>query len=120
MPQISETQAVIFFRPDWNVTKARRWLKKHNIVPLKPPDTKLFKRQIRFRITPPEQYKRFITKKLADNLHLIIGFKEKPKAEKAGSSSRSMTTNLRTFKPPTFGGLKRRRFVNRTNRLLKI
>lgn len=113
MPQISETQAVIFFRPDWNVTKARKWLRKHKIVPLKEPDTKLFKGQIRFRITEPDQYKKFITKKLADNLHLIIGFKEKPKEAKAGSVNRARTTNLRSFKPPTFGGLKRKRFVKR-------
>lgn len=99
----SEIQAVLFFRPRWNVTKARAWLKKHNIKPLKPPDTKLFKKQIRFRITPPEQYKSFITKKLDDEINLIIGFKSAP--PKKGAPAQP---GAKKFKRPKTLHIKRR------------
>lgn len=70
----SRTQAVVFFRPRWNVTKARKWLKDNKIKPMKGPDTKLFKNQIRFRIENPKKFKRFITKKTKDDVNFIIGF----------------------------------------------
>lgn len=76
----SETQAVIFFRPHWNVMSAMKWLRDHNIKPLKSPDTKMFENQIRFRITDPTIYKRYTSKKLMKNgkplfIQLILGWK---------------------------------------------
>lgn len=76
----SETQAVIFFKPKWSVSKAKIWLREHNIIPLKLPDTKLFKDQIRFRITNPKQYKTYTSKKLEKDgkqldIQLILGWK---------------------------------------------
>ena len=119
----SEIQAVLFFRPRWNVTKARAWLKKHDIKPLtfldpskQNPDTKLFKKQIRFRITPPEQYKSFITKKLDQtasdgsmldgDINLIIGFKTAP--SQGGTKSGLGQPSATKFKRPKTLHIKRR------------
>ncbi len=75
----SEIQAVVFLKrgsdgkkTKWNVTKARGWLTKHKLAPIKPPDTTMFKNQIRFRLKDPSKYKKFTTKKLED-INLIIG-----------------------------------------------
>lgn len=77
----SEIQAVLFFKPKWTVAKSKAWLKQFNLVPLKGPDTTLFKNQIRYRITDPKQYKRYTSKLLVNNkgfdtnVHLILGWK---------------------------------------------
>ncbi len=90
----SETQAVIFFKPSWNITTSKKWLRDNKIIPIlingkpKEPDTDLFKGQIRYRITDPKQYVRFTTKPLIDkegkpaNIHLILGWKNKFKTPK--------------------------------------
>lgn len=90
----SETQAVIFFKPQWNITTSKKWLRDNKITPIlisgkpKEPDTDLFEGQIRYRITDPKQYVRFTTKPLIDkqgepsNIHLILGWKSKLKAPK--------------------------------------
>ena len=69
----SKIQAVVFLKPKWNVTKARKWLRDHKIKPKKLPDFK-FKNQIRFRIEDPKKFKRFSTKKTKDDVNLILGF----------------------------------------------
>jgi len=65
-------QSVVFMKPYWNVTNAKKWLKKHNYyndeVDNKPT-------QIRFRQYNPEDLRdrHFISKKLKDeNILLII------------------------------------------------
>ena len=78
---MSKLQAVLFFKgrgtyPEWNVMNSIKWLRKHNIKPLKSPDTKLFENQIRYRITQPKPYKRYTTKILKNNIHLILGWKD--------------------------------------------
>ncbi len=76
----SEIQAVVFFKKDmdgkkvWDVRSAKKWLKDNDITMLKEPDTKLFKNQIRFRVSDPDKYKRFTSKKLPGNRNINIIF----------------------------------------------
>ena len=70
---MSELQSVVFFKDKWNVTSARKWLKNNKIKALKPPDTTLYKNQIRFRIKPLV-YRKLTTKKLNNRINLIIGW----------------------------------------------
>ena len=70
---MSEIQAVLFKNTKWDSKKSRDWLKKNKYVPIKrvhKTDTFL-----RYRLKEPNQYKRFITKKLGKGIELIIGFK---------------------------------------------
>lgn len=65
-------QSVIFMKPYWNVTNAKKWLKKHKYFSDEIHDSKT---QIRFRQYNPEDLRdrHFISKKLKDeNILLII------------------------------------------------
>jgi len=71
----SQIQSVVFLRKKWNVTEARKWLKLHgNLKPIKAVDKN--STQLRFRLQNPKKFKRFITKKVKDDVLLIIGFKK--------------------------------------------
>ena len=69
----SEIQAVGFPQDEWTPAQARRWLKEHGAVPIKP-----MRREgswLRWRITPPG-YGSYTTKTLRSNgkaVHLILG-----------------------------------------------
>ena len=69
----SEIQAVGFPQDEWTPAQARRWLKEHGAVPIKP-----MRREgswLRWRITPPG-YRSYTTKTLRSNgkaVHLILG-----------------------------------------------
>jgi len=72
---VSEIQSVVFLKNyGWNKKLAGSWLLKHHLVPLKPPDEK-FKSQLRYRITNPFNYFRFVTKKTLGGINFIIGIK---------------------------------------------
>ena len=76
----SEVQSVVFLKPVWVQVKAKKWLKEHNLKPIKKVDIVKSKSdnrilQLRYRMTPPKQYKQFITKKLDNNILLVIGLK---------------------------------------------
>ena len=71
----SKVQAVVFIKnnkSEWNITKARKWLREHNFKSIKPPDKR--GSEIRFRIVNPQRFKSFSTKKLKNNVNLILGF----------------------------------------------
>ena len=69
----SEKQSVVFFVNDgWTESKARQWLADNKLKPIKHVDKSL-DGQLRYRLTNPDKYKRFITKKLDDGINIIIG-----------------------------------------------
>lgn len=75
----SYIQSVIFHSDSnkkWNAGSARKWLNKHNLTPIKRVDKKNIKGHLhlRYRINPPEVFKKFITKRTSKNISLVIGF----------------------------------------------
>jgi hypothetical protein len=70
---MSEIHSVLFDINKWTTAKARAWLKKENLKPIK----KVHKQEnfLRYRLHDPSKYKRFITKKLDNGIDLVIGFK---------------------------------------------
>lgn len=85
--QKSSIQSVVFFKQrkdgsftKWNITIARKWLKDNNLKLLK--GKKIDKviingniKQLRFRILSPKKFKRFTTKVIPDDIHIILGWK---------------------------------------------
>ena len=75
---MSEIHSVSFLaKGGWTADKARKWLKEHDLKPIKRVDKvyvdgKLT--QLRYRIKDPKQFKRFSTKKTGNNINLIIGY----------------------------------------------
>ena len=61
----------------WTSDKARAWLKKHDLKPIKRVhkvyvDGKLT--QLRYRIKNPKQFKSFSTKRVKPYINIIIGY----------------------------------------------
>lgn len=79
----SEIQSIVFLiRPigkRWNATKARLWLKAHNLKAIKKVDIVKVKgkpSQLRYRIRDPAKYKKFVTHPTeTDNINIILGIK---------------------------------------------
>ena len=76
---MSDIHSVAFLTKNhkWTVDKARRWLSKHNLKPIKPVHKVVSKgviTQLRFRIRDPRFFRGFITKKNDDDINIIIGF----------------------------------------------
>ena len=69
----SEIQSARFRRGVWTTSEARRWLKKHKLVPMKRVD--ISKNYLRYRIKPPSEFTHFRTKNLNNNMELVIGFR---------------------------------------------
>ena len=69
----SERQAIIFNKHTWNIPSAKKWLKKHNITPIKSPH--LTNNFIRFRLEDPTKFKSYATIKTKDDIDIIIGYK---------------------------------------------
>lgn len=68
----SAIQAIVFEKRYWTTSKARKWLKKNNLQPIKQVhETGL---SYRYRIRNPKIFSHFITKKIDVGLKLIIGF----------------------------------------------
>jgi hypothetical protein len=68
----SKIQSILFKKPEWKLKDCEKWLKKHDYkyeVDEKP-------NHYRFRQFDPKLYKKYITKKLPDNIELIIGIKK--------------------------------------------
>lgn len=68
----SEIQAVIFNNKAWNEKRARKELKKLNLMPLKPAHRT--SNYLRYRIKDPSQFARFVTKPTSKDYSLVIGF----------------------------------------------
>ena len=70
---LTHIQSILFDRPQWTMTKAKKWLKKHNYktdVDKKP-------EHYRFRQIDPDEFSSYRTKHIGDNITLIIGLKKK-------------------------------------------
>jgi hypothetical protein len=75
-PMTSEIQSIIF-DPDegWTTVKARRFLNRHKISPLKRAHVTR-SGKIHIRIQPPDLFERLRTKQIAPGVMFIFGFKE--------------------------------------------
>ena len=82
---MSEIQAVLFKTPKgWTTTKARAWLKKEKMTPIKRVDKSGM--LLRYRIKEPD-YKYYITKSQKNGINFVIG-SNKPFAPKKIKSKR--------------------------------
>lgn len=77
----SDIQAIVFLpskKFPYTSDSARRWLKSHNLIPIKRVDKVKNKddkiTQLRYRIKDPKQFKSYITKKTKENINIVIGF----------------------------------------------
>ena len=73
LKESTNIQSILFKRPEWKLTECKKWLKKHKYkydVDKKP-------NHYRFRQFEPTLFKHYITKKIGDNIELIIGLKNK-------------------------------------------
>ena len=75
----SSIHSVVFMADDWTAATARRWLKQHDLKPIKHVDKTA--NTLRYRIRPPYWFESFITKKIEDHektkpreINLIIGY----------------------------------------------
>ena len=83
-PGTSAIHSVVFPIDDsnvktWTATTARRWLKQHDMKPIKHVDKTA--NTLRYRIRPPYWFKSFSTKVITDNektkprhINLVIGY----------------------------------------------
>ena len=75
---MSEIHSISFLaKGGWTATKARKWLKEHDLKPIKRVDKvyvdgKLT--QLRYRIKDPKQFKTFSTKRVKPHINIIIGY----------------------------------------------
>jgi hypothetical protein len=67
-----ELQSIYFNRSIWNKSKSRIWIKSNGFRPMKPAHATTT--QIRYRISNPDKYKKFITKNIGDGIYLVFGF----------------------------------------------
>ena len=73
-------QSVVFLSPKWNLTSAREKFKSmgHKLYKNKKVDIVKNKQgkiqQYRFRVDNPKKYKRYASKKLPNNILLILSF----------------------------------------------
>lgn len=65
--------SVLFDNKKWLVSEARKWLKEHNLKPIKPVHKTV--NFHRYRIVDPKEFSSFYTKKLPDGIELVIGVK---------------------------------------------
>lgn len=66
-----EIQAVLFNNHLWTPAQARKWLNHHKIKPMKA--VHKTKNELRYRIHEPYLYSRFYSKKLPDDIILVLG-----------------------------------------------
>lgn len=66
-------QSITFNKKYWDKGYSKLWLEANKIKPIK--KAHVTKNFIRYRITSPNKYKRFITKKISKGINIIIGFK---------------------------------------------
>lgn len=83
---MSKIQSVIFNKSHWNVTNARKWLKTHNLKPIKAVDRTT--NTLRFRIRQPGNFSSFIIKSTDKNISLVIGFRKRKRKRKIKRVSR--------------------------------
>lgn len=70
----SEKQSVVFFeKKGWTENKAIRFLKAHNLHPIKHVDKHL-KGELRYRLNDPKKYDHFTTIKTKLGINYILGW----------------------------------------------
>jgi hypothetical protein len=68
---MSEIHAIQFNKYNYNFKDIGKWLKEHNLTPRKLEETKNY---YWVNIRPKNRYKKFIEKKITDDIILVIGF----------------------------------------------
>jgi hypothetical protein len=71
---MGEIQSIRFRRPNYTVTKANQWMKKHKYKLLKGKKVDITPNWLRYRIKHPDNFSHFATKVLSNNIEMIIGF----------------------------------------------
>ena len=64
--------SVLFDKHKWTTEGARIWLQQHGHKRIKRVD--ITKNMLRYRLIDPAEFSRFITKKIGDDIELVIGF----------------------------------------------
>ncbi len=67
----SEIQAVLFKSRWWKPGKARMWLRKNKLAPIKKVDKT--KNTLRYRLIDPSVFNRFFTKKITPTISFVMG-----------------------------------------------
>jgi len=67
----TEIHSVLFNNTVWNSSEARKWLKEHNMVPIK--RVHVTKNYLRYRIQDPEKFKSFVTKTTDQGITFVFG-----------------------------------------------
>lgn len=75
----SYIQSIIFTNTtnkQWNNGSAKKWMFKRNLNPIKKVHKEIVNGNMtyRYRINPPEVFKKFITKPLNNGITFVIGF----------------------------------------------
>lgn len=68
----SRVQSVLFDRKYWSGSKARTWLKNHNLTPIK--RVHKTEAKLRYRIRNPKQFSGIRTKTVSKHIQLLVGF----------------------------------------------
>ena len=71
---MSQIQSIVFDRDKFTTAKARAFLQRNKLVPIKRVDKT--KNKLRYRIKTPKLFKRFRVKKIKKGISLIFGFKK--------------------------------------------
>lgn len=70
---MSERQSIIFFKTyGWTEAKAKKWLKMHDLHPIKHVDKK--GTELRYRLIDPRVFRRFRILKLNNGIDIVLGF----------------------------------------------
>ncbi|HXS59230.1 MAG TPA: hypothetical protein VN703_00260 [Candidatus Sulfopaludibacter sp.] len=69
---MSQIQSIIFNKDYWTKSEARKWLLTHFFLPIK--KVHETKNYYRYRIKDPNKFNYFITRRLKNNMELVIGF----------------------------------------------
>lgn len=76
----SQVQSVTFPRASFSTRQAMHWLKQHDFKPIKKVDKTASR--LRYRLVEPDQFGHFATKKVKEDIELIIGFPPHARAQK--------------------------------------
>lgn len=68
----SEIQSIIFDLKKYDTMQARKWMRERGIIPIK--KVHISDHSLRYRIRPKEKFKNFVSKKLTNDITLILGY----------------------------------------------
>lgn len=70
---VSSIQSIVFNKKYWDLNTSKSYLKLHKFVPIKKVD--ITNNTFRYRLENPKNFNHFITKKTANGINFIIGFR---------------------------------------------